>query len=277
MLTKKAGDFMLYHPVNGTIPVGDSQMDYISFGNGSRHMLMIPGLGEGLQSVKGLALPFALMYRSLSKRYRVTVFSRRREVPEGFTTRDMAEDIRRGMDALGIESACVLGISLGGMVVQHLAIDHPQRVEKLILTVTLPCPNPTLTDCLPTWIDMARRGDYPALMADTALRSYTDAKLKKDGLWMYRLTGRMVKRSMTDRFVHMAQAGLTHDTTARLGELRCPTLIIGGEQDKIVDGKASHALHRLIPHSKLYMYPHYGHGLYEEASDFFPRVIEFFG
>ena len=266
---------MLYNAVNGSVPIENTEMDYIAFGSGP-DLVMIPGLGEGLQSIRGTALPFALLYRKLAKRFRVTVFARRRVLPGAFSTRDMAEDVYRGMTALGISRARVIGISLGGMIVQHLAIDHPEAVERLILTVTLPRQNPTLYGCLTHWQALAQEGDFPEIMADTARRSYTPARLKKQGLWMYRAVGRMVKPAMTARFLTMAQAGLDHDAADRLHTIACPTLILGGRQDVIVDGAASEELHRLIPGSRLYMYEDYGHGLYEEAPDFIDRVMEFF-
>jgi len=276
MALTKVGDFMFYNAKNGSIPIGDTHMDYIAFGSGNRNLVMIPGLGEALQSIKGTALPFALMYRKLAKRYRVTVFARREQLPESFSTRNMAADIHYGMEHLGISSACVIGVSLGGMIAQHLAIDHPHRVEKLILTVTLPRQNPTLRSTLTQWMEMARQGDIPGIMADTALKSYTPAKCTKPLMWSYRLIGRMIKRSKTTRFLTMSEAGLQHDAYHRLHEITCPTLIIGGSLDEIVDGSASEEMHRLIPHSRLYMYEQYGHGLYEEAPDFIDRIIEFF-
>ena len=86
----------------------------------------------------------------------------------------------------------------------------------------------------------------------------------------------LIQLSQFKRFLSMSQAGMTHDTAAQLHRIQCPTLIIGGRQDKIVTGEASEHLHRLIPHSQLYMYEDYGHGLYEEAPDFLQQVKEFF-
>ena len=93
-------------------------MDYISFGNGKENLVMLPGLGDGLSTVKGMALPFAFMYRIYAKEYKVYVFSRKNCLPEGYTTRDMARDQARAMESLGIQKASVLGNSNGGMIAQ---------------------------------------------------------------------------------------------------------------------------------------------------------------
>ena len=50
---------MLYNAKNGSVKIGDSEMDYIRFGTGGRTLVMLPGLGDGLRSVKGTALPMA--------------------------------------------------------------------------------------------------------------------------------------------------------------------------------------------------------------------------
>jgi len=266
---------MFYNAKNGSISIADTTIDYISFGIGHKHLILIPGLGEGLTTVKGTAVPMALMYRDLARDFRVHVFSRRTDMPEHFTTRDMAEDIYYAMQQLGIASANVIGVSLGGMIVQHLAINHPEAVEKLILCVTLPCPNPTLVACLSSWTDMAKIGYFKGILVDTALKSYTDSYLRKS-MWFYKIFAGLFRSKHKDRFITMAEAGMNHTALAGLDRISCPTLIIGGRQDKIVTGEASEHLHRLIPGSHLYMYEDYGHGLYEEATDFLKRVKEFF-
>ena len=57
---------------NGTVHVEDRSMDYIAFGDGVKNLVMIPGLSDGLKTVKGLAFPFAWMYRQLAKRFRIS-------------------------------------------------------------------------------------------------------------------------------------------------------------------------------------------------------------
>ena len=95
----------------GSICIENTEMDYILFGNGNRVLIMIPGLGDGLKTVRGYALPFAMMYREYAEKYRVYVFSRRNKLPQVFSTRAMAKDIAIAMKELNIEKADVLGVS----------------------------------------------------------------------------------------------------------------------------------------------------------------------
>ena len=267
---------MFYNAKNGRIKIENTEIDYIVFGNGTKPLIMIPGLGEGLKTVKGTAIPFALMYRSLAKNYKIYCFSRRNILPQGFTTKDMAEDLYHCMGELGIEKAMVLGVSLGGMIVEQLAIHHPEVVEKLILTVTIAHQNDTVQQMISKWMDFAKESKYKEIMIDTAENSYTEGYLKKSR-WMYGLLGNVGKPKSFDRFMIQAEAGRTHDVYDELDKITCPTLVIGGKQDKIVGGEASEELAEKISGCELYMYEDYGHGLYEEAKDFVPRVLEFFG
>ena len=155
---------MLYNAKNGTLALGNARMDYIRFGSGSRNLIILPGLGDGLTTVKGTALPMALSYRLFARDFTVYMFSRRQPLPEGFSTRDMARDQKTAMDLLGIEKADILGVSMGGMIAQHLAADYPEKIIKLVLAVTCPEPNPVMVTAIEGWLEDALRDDHAALM-----------------------------------------------------------------------------------------------------------------
>ena len=97
---------------NGEVLLENGRMDYIRFGSGPETLILLPGLGDGLRTVKGTALPMALMYRKFAKRYTVYAFSRRDGLQPGVSTREMARDQAKAMDALGIGKAHVLGVSM---------------------------------------------------------------------------------------------------------------------------------------------------------------------
>ena len=265
---------MIYHAKNGRLNLPFGDMDYIRFGRGEQRLVMLPGVGDGLKTVKGMALPFALLYRKLAKDYTVYVFSRRRELPEHSTTREMAQDVNEAMTVLGIERAAVMGVSQGGMIAQWLAIDHPDKVGKLVLTVTLARPNDTVRQAIDTWTEQAKRGDYRGIMLDTARLSYSE-KRQKAALLEYRLMGNLGRPKSFDRFLTQAESCVTHDAYDCLARIACPTLVIGGTDDRIVTAKASEEIAAKIPGSVLYLYEGLGHGLYEEAPDFLRRVAEF--
>ena len=265
---------MLYNAGNCTVKIGDTTMDYIRFGTGERSLVMLPGLGDGLQTVKGTALPMAFMYRMFGKHYTVYAFSRKNDLPKGYTTCDMARDQAQAMEQLGIECADILGVSMGGMIAQHLAIGFPGKVGKLILTVTSSKPNPILTESVGEWITCAKRGDHTAFMDSNVRRIYSEDYYRKNK-WLVPIMGRLTRPKSYDRFFVQADACLSHDAYGDLHKIKAPTLVIGGEKDLALGGDASREIAAEIPGAELWMYEQWGHGLYEEAKDFNRVVLDF--
>lgn len=248
--------------------------EYIRFGTGKKNLVMLPGLGDGLRTVKGTALPVAIYYGRLAKDYTVYIFSRRTELPYNYSTRDMAEDLQAAMGELGIVRASLVGVSMGGMIAQHFAADYPERVEKLVLVATCARENPVLLESLKEWTDCAVADDHTALMESNLRRIYSDSYYRKNR-WMIPVMGKLTKPKSYDRFLVQAEACRTHKAYDRLPLITAPTLVIGGEQDCSLGGEASWEIASRISGSELKMYPQWGHGLYEEAKDFLPVMLDF--
>ena len=260
--------------VNGNIKIGNTDMDYISFGSGTRNLIMLPGLGDGLKTVKGTASAFAMMYRRYAKNYKVYVFSRKNQLETGYSTRDMARDQATAMKELGIYNADIIGISQGGMIAQYFAIDYPEMIRKLILTVTISRQNKTIQETIGNWIKIAETGNYKELMIDTAEKMYTEKYLKRYRRF-YPILGKMGDTDDFERFLIQAWACLQHDAYEELAKIKCPTLVIGADQDRVLEGESSKEIAERISGSKLVMYEGYGHGVYEEAKDFHDKVLDF--
>ncbi len=243
-----------------------------TFGNDT--LIMIPGLGDGLVTVKGMAIPMTITYHVFAKKYKVYVFSRKNNLEEGCSTRTMASDQAEALKMLGIKKAKVLGISQGGMIAQYLAIDYPELVEKLVLAVTSSRQNSLSQDVVEKWIIMAEQKDYKSLMIDTAEKSYSEKYLSKYRP-LYPILGKLGKPKDFSRFLIQAKSCITHNAYLELDTIACPTLIIGGECDKIVGVEASKELADKIKKSKLFIYSGLGHAAYEEAKDFKERILVF--
>lgn len=265
---------MLYHSKNGKIDIDNTNIDYICFGKGKKVLIMIPGLGDGMKTVKGMALPLAYMYKSFAKDFKVYVFSRRNDLPYGFTTSDMAEDIVRMMELLNISSADFLGISQGGMIAQCVAIQHPEKVKKLVLAVTSSKPNHIMEETVKYWIKKAKEKDYKSIFVDTAEKTYTEKYLKRYRKF-YGILGTVGKTKEYKRFIIQAQSCLEHNTYNELEKIESPTFIIGASEDKIVGVNASKEIAERIKNSEFYVYNGYGHGVYEEAKNFNDKVLKY--
>lgn len=265
---------MFYDAKNGKIDIDDTYIDYITFGKGTKNIIMIPGLGEGLTSFKGLAAPFSIMYKMFAKEYKVYIFSRRKLIPEGFSTKDMANDLATAMDSLGIDNAHIIGVSQGGMIAQHLAINFPEKVNKLVLVVTVARKNKLMEECVDKWVKYAENKDFENIMIDTAERSYVGKYLEKTKK-LSEAMGPLGKNATYDRFIVQAYACMNHNSYEELHKIKAPTLIIGAGQDKVLGIEGSMELAEKIKLSELYIYDEYSHGVYEQAKDFNERVFKY--
>ena len=244
------------------LTVGGVCTDYIEFGNGNIPLVLVPGLS--LRRVKGTGLAIARMYRIFADQYKVYLFDRRDDIPE----------VAAAMGELGIRSACVLGISQGGMIAQYLAMEHPELVSRLCLGVTAARPNEVIRTRVKTWIDYISKGDLKSMLNDMLVRMYSDAFIRKYGKLFPALL-KFVTLTDSDRFCRASRAILTCNSYDRLEQIRCPVFVIGAMRDQVVSPGASIELAERLA-CPLYMYEEYGHAAYEEAPDFNKRVLGFF-
>jgi len=265
---------MIFNIQEKTIEVNGFEMDYIAFGNGITPLVILPGLGDGLQTVKGQSLPLVVFYRKYLKDFRIYIFSRKTNLPKNYTTKEMARDQKDVLEKMQINKFHLMGISQGGMIAQYLAIDYPERIKKLVIAVSTSSPNKYLFERISRWIKLAELNDYSSLLIDTFENTYTYRKLKFYRP-LYPLISKIGKPKNFNRFITQANSCLTHDVTNKLIKIECPTLIIGAAKDKIVGYKISEEMAKKIPNSKLVIFEKYGHAVYEECKDFDKEVIKF--
>jgi len=264
---------MFWNAKNGSVTLENTEINYVSFGYGKKAFVVLPGLSDGLTTVKGKALLLATPYREFFKEYTVYMFSRKNEMQEGYSIRDMAADQAKALKVLGIDKVSIMGVSQGGMIAQAFAIDYPEMVEKLVITVSAPRANEMIQENVRAWIELALQGDHKQLMIDTAEKGYTEDYLKKYRK-MYPILGMVGKPKSYDRFLVNARAILGFNVQEELDRITCPTYIIAGGVDKTVGVEASFVMKERIAKSELFVYENLGHAAYEEAKDFYHRVYE---
>jgi len=262
---------MLYHAKEQILNLPDIQMDYITFGSGTKPLIMIQGLNT--RGIQGAAVSLAYMYRIFAKDYKVYLFDRRKSIHGEITVRELASDIAQAMDALNLANADVFGVSQGGMIAQYLAIDRPDLVHKLVLAVTLSRTNETVRTVVQNWITMTERSDWKTLVADMAEKMYSDAYMKRYKPFMPLLTLLQTPKDVP-RFIALAKACLTCNAYDELDKIRCPVFVLGGAQDKVVTGAASEEIAEKLD-CEICLYEELGHAAYEEANDFNQRVYDF--
>ncbi|MBE5893792.1 MAG: alpha/beta hydrolase [Lachnospiraceae bacterium] len=262
---------MLYNAKEQKLNLQNLQVDYITFGKGSQPLVMIQGLNTG--GIKGAALSLAYMYRIFAKDYKVYLFDRRSNIGESITVRELASDIAVAMDALEIKNADIFGVSQGGMIAQYLAIDRPDLVRKMVLAVTLSRNNDIVTAVIQKWVQLTEQDKMKELVADMAVKMYSDAYVKRYQPFLPLLTI-LQKPKDVQRFITLAKSCLTCNAYEELEKIQCPAFVIGGSLDKVVSGRASEEIAEKL-NCKLYMYENLGHAAYEEAKDFNKRIHDF--
>ena len=186
----------------------------------------------------------------------------------------MAADVAEAMEVLNITSAYVMGISQGGMIAQCLAVDFPERVQRLILAVTTAKPSQLARERIEHWQKLSQSGNFKHLMLDIAQHSYTQKSYQKWRL-LYNIMGRLGRMKDEKRIVIQSQSCLDHDSLEVLKEIQCPTLVLGALEDDVIGVKGSKELAKGILGCQLLILKHSGHALYEENKLFQEIVCGF--
>jgi pimeloyl-ACP methyl ester carboxylesterase len=259
--------------------VGDLEMAY-----------RIDGSGEPVILIGGFCMvkeSWELQVAGLSKHFRVISFDNRgvgeTTVPsEPFTVADMAADTVGLMDALDIDSANVFGVSMGGLIAQVLALDYPDRVEKVILGCTTHGGRHAVQPEKEVMQLLAKASD-PNLPAEEAVRARLPVVL----------ADRFI-REEPERVEEFVQLSVRHwpapegaagqmgalsvfNVKRRLAEIRCPVLAITGSEDRMMPPENSRLLADGIEGALHYTVDGAGHSFFFEKPDEVNGVlIDFF-
>ena len=186
----------------------------------------------------------------------------------------MAADVAEAMETLNLDATYVMGISQGGMIAQWLAVDFPERVQRLILAVTTAKPSQLARERTEHWQKLSQSGNFKHLMLDIAQHSYTQKSYQKWRL-LYNVMGIPGRIKDKQRIDIQSVSCLKHDSLDFLEKINCPTLIIGAEKDDVLGVDSSLGLHQHIKDSQLTILPECGHALYEQNKDIQKRVLVF--
>ena len=248
------------------------EADYVSFGSGKDVLVILPGLSLTPVSLNALAIKSA--YSVFEEHYTVYLFERRKEIPEGFTLFDIADDTAGMMRGIGIKSAFVFGVSMGGMVSQLLAARYPELVRGLALASTLSKSNGVFDCVMREWGSLARRGENVTLN-----RSFFEYVYSKEYREKYAKAFAVLENSGTPeqlaRFANLTDACRGFDASGELEGIACKSLVLGGADDKAVPVDYQRELASAL-HAKIKIYGGYAHAVYDEAPGFKEDVLHFF-
>jgi pimeloyl-ACP methyl ester carboxylesterase len=254
------------------------------------------GRGEPLLLVMGLAADStAWMFQlpAFAERYRTITFDNRgvgrSSKPTGpYTIHQMADDAAGLLRHLDVPRAHVVGVSMGGMISQELALRHPGMVKSLVLACTYPEPDAdvermrkfsatrfggTVTAEGEIKIDLATLN--PMLFLQHMLprvfnQSYIDKELPK---LIQVFSGALQYGFSMEAILGQIEAVMGHKATDRLKTIAVPTLVITGDADLLIPPANSDVIAREIPGARLVKVPGGSHGFNFETPDVFNREV----
>ena len=248
------------------------RISYLHLGQGSRTLVVIPGLN--VRSVLNNAEYIALAYKEYVKHdYSVYVIDRKITDAPAYQISDLAEDALSVVNALKLEHIHLLGHSQGGMIVQNMVLLAPDLADRMVLSATTSHLSVTSRSVMENWVKLAKSGDCSALyqsfekdLYTSAYASMIHASLMKDAS--------AVTEDELRRFIPATESMYSFDTSALLRNIHIPVFAIGGALDRVFEADLMRELAQKTK-GKLYLYEGGSHCAIDEERDFHSRIIEF--
>jgi pimeloyl-ACP methyl ester carboxylesterase len=256
---------------------GGARIHYTTHGTSGPHVVLIQGLG--LSSRFWFDVPQRIAEDPEAPRRVLAVDNRgtgKSERPRGvWTTATMADDVAAVLDDAEVDSAVVVGISMGGMVAQQLALRHPARVHGLVLLATTPG---FFFGTLPEAVALGRLLALP-FGGKNASRNLTRLLLPEakwdQGREIFRDWPNAMRDDPTSPRTFAAHffAAASHFAGPRLGRIRCPAIVVAGEHDQLIPKGNAEVLARRIPGAHLEIVAGSGHAVFAEDRDLVRRMV----
>jgi pimeloyl-ACP methyl ester carboxylesterase len=248
--------------------VGEVELDYERSGSGPPLLLVMGMSGTALHWGEPFLAALRRDFELIAYDHRGVGASSRLAGP--LTIVELAADAVGLLDALGVDSAHVLGVSMGGMVAQELALAHPERVRTLVLGCTYcggdgsSLASPEVTQRL---TEAMMSGDRERALR-TAWEVNVSAEMAEDADAYAQMLAIGQRRAVAVPVVMaQAQAIFAHDTSARLSQLAMPTLVVHGTADQMLPVENGRLIASHIPDSRLEIFDGVGHLFFWEQPD----------
>jgi len=224
------------------------------------------GSGEPLLLIMGLSYPSYMWHRSrpvLAQRYRTIALDNRgagqSDAPPGvYSIVFMASDAAAVLDAAGVESAHVFGVSMGGMIGQEFALQYPKRVRSLILGCTA-AGGPHAAKAEPAALQTLMRQDMtPEESKEAIIPFIYDAATPRERI-DEDMAIRMKWYPSPQGYGGQLQGIFGWEAYSRIAQITAPTLIIHGETDRLIPPANASLIAERIPGAKLKLIPHASH------------------
>jgi aminoacrylate hydrolase len=254
-----------------TLSIGDAELYYETVGRGEPLML-VPGLsGRGsfwANQVKEFSREFGVIVHDHRGTGRST-HSRIR-----YSVEQMADDALRLMDALGVDSAHLVGHSTGGAIGQVIALEHPRRLRSLVLSATWAGPDPYFRRLFESRKGVLLSQGVEAYVRASALFMSPPAWISaNDALLDEQHKAALAEAAPVEVTASRIDAILRHDRRARLNAIGVPTLVVVAQDDMITPRFYSDELASRVPGAKLVVLDSGGHGVPTTGAAAYNRAV----
>ncbi|WP_028884994.1 alpha/beta fold hydrolase [Teredinibacter turnerae] len=238
----------------------NTRIFFETYGSGAP-LLLIPGQGLDHKGWGSFVNALAEQFRVIVLDNRGTGNSDKPDAPE-YTTRGMAADAIAVLNTLQIFSAHVLGFSMGGRIAQWVAVDHPKRVNKLVLVATTPGNTHGVARAQSVDFIFAS-GNRERMLELMVSPGWYDSNPEFQQLWQYQAENRPPAYAQRLHFV----ASECHDCWHELSSVTTPTLIVHGNDDTINVPANARLLAEQIPEAEVVFIPEGRHYIFLEKQD----------
>ena len=234
--------------------------------NGIETNYVIEGDGPWLTMSHSLASNLTMwdeQAKLLARKFKVLRYDTRghggSSAPPGpYTLDQLADDAKALFDALGIRQTHWVGLSMGGMIGETFALKHPGFFQSLVLADTTARRPPNAEQMWGERIQIAETKGMDALVEGTLARWFTEPYRQSRKDVMERIGGH-IRSTPVEGFVGCCQAIAKVDVLDRLQEIKCPVLVIVGEEDHGTPPEMARAIHANLPGSELVLIPNAAH------------------
>ena len=232
-------------------------------------LLLLHGLGHDLGYWDADAPVFAAHHRVL--RCDLRGFGESGKPSGPYSLAGYAQDVDRFLDACGVPAAHIVGISMGGVIAQRVALDHPQRVRSLVLVSTSSEVGQRAIAVWQRLADIVERDGFDERLAD-ASRAFSAAFGERHPELVTAMTRRNAANDPRS-YAAAARAVSDYNWTDALPAVRAPVLVLQGRDDQLTPPGGSVKMARALPRARLLLIDRAGHNLPIEQPDVFRAAV----
>jgi 2-hydroxy-6-oxonona-2,4-dienedioate hydrolase len=243
-------------------------LNYRRFGSGPTVVLQHGGFGGGSGYFAILAAHLAANFDVIATDMPGLAGSANEPVPDSIP--GIAESLLSTLNELKVDRFMLLGHSLGSMTALQAALDHPERIEKLILYGgSATCDLPHRFETLEETIARLESEGIELISARTAATWFVDGAKHP----LYEFTRNAGSGASKEAAIRLIRGQIGWDVRDRLGEVAMPTLVICGDSDRSCHPDCSYEMWRGIPEAQLCILPNCAHNAHLEMAEVFDLVI----